>query len=535
MESRTIQITASAIKENRFDVHGCGSGFFPIDAFMRSPGKSTSTSLIILKVQGLRDSVRTFIPKTESNRPRWFFHARDWPRHFYDHHNIKPNDLVTICRLSEREYSIFPNRTKTVLSLFSGCGGMDLGFEGDFDVFAPCVNTFIHPDWVRGKKRNGKLHLQSTSFKTIFANDVSPQTKAAWVQYFGKRGHASDIFRLCSIVNLVKEATNGHPDMFPNSVDVVTGGFPCQDFSTAGKRNGFHSHKSHKGVLLDKTDDPTLENRGSLYIWMRKVIDIVRPKVFIAENVKGLISLENAKTIIENDFRNIGNSGYLVVNACVLNAVEYGIPQTRERVLFIGLKKSAMKPEVLKALSSHIPPSEFDPYPQPTHTLYTNLFSQPQVPHLRPPVTARQVLEDLPEPEFADNDLSHQAYSGAKYYGRHCQGNIEIDLNFPAPTIRAEHHGNIEFRRLSKEHGGSLYAELKKGLRERRLTVRECARIQTFPDDYEFVHQPRLRGDSLAISGTDAYRLVGNAVPPLLAYHVARRLQEMWPLYFKGE
>jgi DNA (cytosine-5)-methyltransferase 1 len=116
--------------------------------------------------------------------------------------------------------------------------------------------------------------------------------------------------------------------------------------------------------------------------------------------------------------------------------------------------------------------------------------------------------------------------------GKHCQGQREIALDLPGPTIRAEHHGNIEYRRLSKEHGGMIDEEIKKGLPERRLTVRECARLQTFPDDYEFVvknHGER----KFYINATMGYKMIGNAVPPLLAYHLARRLEEIWDKLFK--
>ena len=98
------------------------------------------------------------------------------------------------------------------------------------------------------------------------------------------------------------------------------------------------------------------------------------------------------------------------------------------------------------------------------------------------------------------------------------------------PTIRSEHHGNIEYRRLSAQHGGKHSAELADGLEERRLTIRECARIQTFPDDYQFI-LPAANGER-SVSASDAYKLIGNAVPPLLAYHIAKRLEENWEKYF---
>ena len=101
------------------------------------------------------------------------------------------------------------------------------------------------------------------------------------------------------------------------------------------------------------------------------------------------------------------------------------------------------------------------------------------------------------------------------------------------PTIRSEHHGNIEFRRLSAEHGGKQAEELAEGLKERRLTPRECALIQTFPPDYPFVIKPEGKR-SFFLSPSAAYKVIGNAVPPVLAFHLATRLESLWPIYFNA-
>ena len=418
------------------------------------------------------------------------------------------------------------NDELNVLSLFSGCGGMDLGFEGGFKVFSKSVNSGIHPDWTNGKTRKkGWVKLPKTRFKTIFANDIVPAAKASWVPHLSQGKGGQKLFRQKSIVDLVKEHQAGHL-VFPKA-DVVTGGFPCQDFSVAGKRKAFYSHKSHHGGLINSLDDPSEENRGKLYTWMRHVVDIVRPKVFVAENVKGLVSLEGVKTIIENDFSNIG-SGYLVVDARVLYAPMYGIPQSRERVFFIGFRKDALKKTAFDELSKPVISEDYDPYPPQTHGGQTLLDGKPFLSY----VTVGEIIGDLPEPEDSF-DPSHQAYSKAKWYGRHCQGQVEVDLGGLGPTIRSEHHGNIEFRRLSKKNGGKYASELKSGKQERRLSVRECARIQTFPDNFEFVREASALGADYKLSASEGYKLVGNAVPPLLAFHIAWRLQKIWPTIFK--
>lgn len=407
-------------------------------------------------------------------------------------------------------------KKKTVASLFSGCGGMDLGFEGGFEVLR---NSISDRTDIIGRKRSRYLDLPRTSFSTVFSCDVVKSTKVAWENHFATvRGVPPEIFHLESIVDVVKNLRSGMADYgLRNSggesvVDVVTGGFPCNDFSVAGKRLGFESKKSHRGnraFLDDELDDPTAENRGMLYFWMKEFIAEVRPKVFYAENVKGLVSLGDAKRIIEHDFSSIGNSSYFVLPVKVLKAIEFGVPQTRERVIFIGVDKTQLRPEVLKHIKKFGSlPHELDLYPTETHGI--GRF---------PVVTAGEALRDLPEPELSD-DPAHQAYSKAKYMGK-MQGQAEVLDDKPGPTIRAEHHGNIEFRRLSAKNGGKNI-----GGPERRLSVRECARIQTFPDDFQFVIPGKL-------SASDGYRAIGNAVPPLLAWRLADRLDSVWDKLFK--
>ena len=407
-----------------------------------------------------------------------------------------------------------------VLSLFSGCGGMDLGFEGHFIAnrksFAADderIERVINDDW---------LLLRPTRFRTVFANDILPEACVAWNAYMRRFGYSLEIYHCQSVVELVKAQQTG-ADIFPRDIDVVTGGFPCQDFSVAGKRQGFDSLKDDKGQFRT-ADKPSEETRGKLYYWMKQVIDITRPKIFVAENVKGLVNLGNVKDIIQKDFASADGNGYIVLPPKVLHAGNYGVPETRERVIFIGVRRDALRPEAIEALESEVIPAEYDPYPIPTHA--GNIKGE----NLLPAVTTRDVLKDLREPEETQ-DESQRHYSGAKYLHNGSQGQTEINLDGMGPTIRSEHHGNIEFRRLSAEHGGKQAEELAEGLKERRLTPRECALIQTFPPDYPFVI--RKEGERrFILSPSGAYKVVGNAVPPVLAFHLATRLEQLWPKYF---
>jgi len=394
---------------------------------------------------------------------------------------------------------------------------MDLGFEGNFPVLARSVADLANTKRARRSPEADWVHLPRTSFETIFACDVAPSTRTAWIRHFERRRPDADaVFELRSIVDVVKSLRSGdgrYSELSHGVVDVVTGGFPCNDFSVAGKRLGFESNKSHRGNkshVNDEIEDPTVENRGMLYYWMKEFVAEVRPKVFYAENVKGLVSLGDAQRVIAHDFSSVANASYIVLPVRVLRAIDYGVPQTRERVIFIGVDKQWMRNDVRKHFEKHGHlPIELDLYPPVTHGDSDGL---------EPYVTAGEAFVDLEEPTNSTEDLSHRSYSRAKYMGKGLQGQAEVRSDLPGPTIRAEHHGNIEFRRLSRAHGGQ-----NGGGRERRLTVRECARLQTFPDDFEFVF-PGKPG----LSASDGYRAIGNAVPPLLAWRLAARLEQVW-------
>lgn len=258
-------------------------------------------------------------------------------------------------------------------------------------------------------------------------------------------------------------------------------------------------------------------------MWMKEVVSLVQPSIFVAENVKGLTTLEDVKEVIEHDFATAADGGYIVIPARVLHAANYGVAQSRERVIFYGFKRKALKDNAIGALLNLDSNKDYDPYPTPTHSF--NIEGE----RLYPFVTCREVLANLEEPEVT-SDIAQTKYSKAKYMPKG-QGNIEIKLDSISPTIRSEHHGNIEFRRLSKENGGTHLEELESGLEQRRLTIRECARIQTFPDDYQFILAKTPYNKS--VSASDAYKIIGNAVPCVLGYNIAMRLTENWDKYFK--
>ena len=297
-----------------------------------------------------------------------------------------------------------------IASLFAGCGGLDLGFLGGFDFLG--------------------RHFPRTRFDVVWANEINSAACKTYARNLGSHIVCGDI--------------KDEIENIPRNIDLIMGGFPCQDISINGKMLGIRG------------------KRSSLYSYIVEAVKRCRPKAFLAENVGSLLLKQNEYSFqkIREDFETLDYN----VTYQVYHAENYGVPQTRERIIFIGTRKD-------------LPPFV---HPAPT---------QPS------PITAGEALHDL-ETMQANREFSH-VWSKAAPSGE--QGNRKMVKNRPGYTIRAECHGNIQFHyRLP-----------------RRISMREAARIQSFPDSFVF---------PCGIRETE--RQVGNAVPPVLAWHIAEALQK---------
>lgn len=343
-------------------------------------------------------------------------------------------------RIEERKHS----PPVKILSLFSGCGGIDLGFEGGF--------SFLGEEY---PKHNVTIE---------FANDILKPAQKCYVHNFHKQINEKSITDLTD---------NDLPD---TNIDLVIGSCPCQPFSYAGKRQGLS------------------DSRGLLYQELIRIIKIYQPKMFVSENVDGIRNCKKNvqgetvdKSALDTMISAFEEAGYCCLYQ-VLNAADYGVPQTRRRVIIIGIRLDLGTVEDIQ-------------YPDPTHSEID--------PNLNKWVTAQESIDDLFDQLGKTTIPNHTVrdVSKAKFYpGKKMQGNNQIDPNRPAPTIRAEHHGNIEAHYRSQD--GTI--ENPDMNTWRRLSVRECARIQSFPDTYDF-----------PVSTSSAYKVIGNAVPPVLAWHIA--------------
>lgn len=311
--------------------------------------------------------------------------------------------------VTTKEPAALPEEKKySVVSMFSGCGGMDLGFRGGFEVF--------------GRR------YRSLPFQVVWANDLNAEACKTYERNLSHPIMRGDVWQLL--------------DRMPTRADVLMGGFPCQDISVNGKRAGVNG------------------KRSGLYKAMVEAIKRVQPKVFVAENVKALLRHEEWLRQVVGDFEGLGYK----LHYQLYQAADYGVPQTRERVLFVGTAQGVQ------------------PYAPPA--------PERSAANWMPAREAIGDLEDMPQ-----NPRINHIWSLANTSPE--QGNRKLVAERPGYTIRAECHGNIQYHyRLP-----------------RRVSMREAARIQSFPDKFLFVSGLR-----------ETERQVGNAVPPVLAWHVANSI-----------
>lgn len=323
-----------------------------------------------------------------------------------------------------------------LISLFSGCGGLDLGFEkAGFNI--PVANEFDKTIWSTFKVNHPNTHLIESDVRNITKNDVA-------------------------------EYLNG-------DVDGIIGGPPCQSWSEAGSLKGIN------------------DERGQLFFDYIRILKEFKPKFFLAENVRGMLASRHSDAV-NNILDMFEEAGY-TVTLTVVNAKDYGVAEERKRVFYIGFRKDLN--------------IDFQ-------------FPEGSTTDDKKKLTLKDVIWDLQDSAVPSGDKNHhnpdavnnnEYFTGAfspifmsrnrvKYWdeqaftvqasGRQCQ------LHPQAPKMLKV--GKNDCRFVPGQE--SLY---------RRMTIREVARIQGFPDDFVFIYDDT----------NTAYKMIGNAVPVNLAYEIA--------------
>jgi DNA (cytosine-5)-methyltransferase 1 len=326
-----------------------------------------------------------------------------------------------------------------IISLFSGCGGLDLGFR-------------------------------LAGFEVVFANDNDP---CVWKTYEYNHEKAINRRSICDI------KSNEIPD-----ADGIIGGPPCQSWSLAGGMQGIK------------------DERGQLFYEYIRIIKDKSPKFFIVENVPGIVS----KTHI-SEFNKLldcfSELGYKL-SWRLLDARDYGVPQERSRIIIVGYRMSL---------------GIFN-FPKPTHTKdpSMSLFGS----NLNKWTTLNEAIGDLPEAVPANEDnkpnenliVPNHEYVLGGFSSRYMARNRRKEWNTQSFTIQASgRHATLHPNSAEMKKIGTDIWQFTGNVR--RMSVRECARIQTFPDIFIFYYN----------SVSDGYKLVGNAVPVKLAEVIAEKIK----------
>jgi len=355
-------------------------------------------------------------------------------------------------------------RTFNAVDLFAGCGGISEG-------------------------------LKDAGFKIIFANEIHPDAALTYNQNINRRQKQKTIMKVCNIKNLTDDLILN--SIGNNRIHLVAAGPPCQGFSMAGKRN---------------INDP----RNFLFKHMVHFVQLLKPDFFLMENVKGLLTLNNGKAIeaIENEFRNID----YFLKKSVYNATNFGVPQRRERVIIIG-------------------------------SYHEDLDLLPEEKKLTP-ITVKEAISDLDFLGSGESSSKYQIKPSSEYQKK-MRANSTALYNHEAPN-----HTKVIVKRFSKLEQGMRVNDLPTGEKTKKivqfrlienlpsptlttlpddyihykqnriLTVRECARIQSFPDDFIFFGK-KSTGGLRRRHDVPQYTQVGNAVPPLMAKGIGEHIRSL--------
>jgi len=356
--------------------------------------------------------------------------------------NLFPDFLVD--NKSNTDNYVEPNNEYKVLELFAGAGGLAIGLE--------------------------KAGLKCVALNEMdkFACQTLRRNRPQWKVFEGDIKHFSF-------------------SEFKDKIDVVTGGFPCQAFSYAGKRLGLE------------------DARGTLFYEFARVVQEVNPPICIGENVKGLLSHDNGNTL-KGMISILDEIGYKVVPVEVLKAINYKVPQKRERLILVGIRKDIIIP--------------FE-YPKPFSKIYNlkdalrkgELFDSdvPVSEGIKYPKSKKEVL-DLVPPKGYWRDLPvdiQKEYMGASFFLGGGKTGMARRIGWDEPSLTLT--CSPAQKQTERCHPDET----------RPFTVREYARIQTFPDDWEFA-------GSLA----QQYKQFGNAVPVNLGREVGYSIVKFLNSYY---
>jgi DNA (cytosine-5)-methyltransferase 1 len=308
------------------------------------------------------------------------------------------------------------------VSLFSGCGGFDLG-------------------------------VSKSGVDIIMANDIDHDAAAAYQSIFPKTHFVEKDVRLIT--------------KFPRA-DILIGCYPCTGFSSAARRR-WKNRKDER--------DLTVNDKNFLFQEFLRAIDHVKPKLIFIENVRGMLSANNGY-FLNQQLEGFRSRGFENIRPMILNAANYGVAQTRERVFFVGFHK-------------RLGPVD---YKEPRPTFGTEM---------RPHRSLRDVIADLPE--WPDGE-----FFDGPFHGHFLTRNRKRGWDQPSFTVVADGH------HVPLHPGGEPMSFVRKdtwqlnGEFNRRLSWRECLRIQGLPENMN-------AGETL----WDKYRVVGNSVPPRLAQRLS--------------